>query len=311
MVLILLLLLSVVSYTWFSLSKTPRISNLSMHITTRNGLELSLDVNSEQWGNQLSFLDMVNETSPLRPVTWSERDQMFYSAVIGFNGRLTGEWLPLSDEQNANRDTNEGYYCIGTFYARSSEAVTVSLTPAVEVESGIMGAGTYLIGTPEWDPDKIAHQNAGYGAENAVRVGIKITHLNEQNLPSEQPPIFYIYEPNCDAHVDGASGYIATPSIHGEDNLVPEERLITQTRSTWIEAQPVENGKQVYTFGEFTSSTELFSLEAGAKAMIQLYIWLEGQDVDCVGTFKEAHITANIQFVTERKNDQPGLKPIE
>ena len=104
--------------------------------------------------------------------------------------------------------------------------------------------------------------------------------------------------------------YIATPSIDGDASLLPEDRLIVQNYSTWEETDPVQNGVQVYTIGDFTSSTELFSLKANQKAMIKLYLWLEGQDVDCTNQIKEAQIIANVQFKADSEVNS-GLVPIE
>lgn len=310
LVVTLLLLLTVSSYAWFNRSKTTRISNVNTYVTTVAGLEIALTPDAEIWGKQLSFLEMVSETAPLRPVTWSDKDQRFYAAVYGFDGRLTGSWQPLSDERNANRDNYEGYYCVGTFYARTTDPVSVSLTPAVDVEEGTNGAGTYLVGTPLWDPEEIKHYNGGQGAENAVRIGIKVTRLGDDNLPTNEAPLFLIYEPNCDTHADGSTGYIPTPSIDGTDSLVPADRLITQTASVWEETYPVEKDVQIYTFGEFTSFTQLFEMEANSKVKIQFYIWLEGQDVDCTNAIQEAQILANIQFVANTESGGSGLVPI-
>ncbi|MBE6788366.1 MAG: hypothetical protein E7539_01740 [Ruminococcaceae bacterium] len=308
--LLFLLIISVTAtYTWFSLSRTPQVSNLSMYVTSRSGLELALSPDSEEWGSQLSYLDMTSKSFPLRPVTWSEKDQRFYAAEYAIDGRLSGNWHPLSDDRNANRDNRDGYYSIGTFYARTSEDVTVSLTSPVEMAEGISGSGTYLIGTPLWDADKLSHINAGQGAENAVRIGIQITHLNENNNPIEQTKKFYIYEPNCDTHADEKTGYIETPSIDGDSSLVPSERLIIQTHSSWTEANPVENGVQVYTIGDFETPTELFALKADQKVMIKLYLWLEGQDVDCTNAIREAQIIANVQFKADPEGSS-GLQPI-
>ena len=48
MVLILFLLLTVASYTWFSLTTTPRISDLSMFVASTSGMELALEPGAEQ-----------------------------------------------------------------------------------------------------------------------------------------------------------------------------------------------------------------------------------------------------------------------
>lgn len=305
----LLALIVTATYTWFSLSRTPQVSNLSMYVTTHTGLEIALTPDAEEWGSKLSYIDMASESFPLRPITWSEKEQGFFTAGYGFDGRLNGKWHPLSDEQNANQNNHNGYYSLGTLYARTHEDVTVSLAEAVTMADGVGSSGTYLIGTPVWDAKTISHKNAGEGAENAVRLGIQITMLDDENRPLERTKKFFIYEPNSDIHTDGTLGYVPTKSIDGDSTLVPIDRLILQKHSTWHEADPVQNGVQVYTLGDFTTETELFSLKAGQKAMIKLYLWLEGQDIDCTSKIDEAQIIANIQFKADTKINS-GLEPI-
>ena len=306
--LILLILLTTATYTWFARSKMNRVSNLSIYVNAPVGMEIALTLDGE-WGQQLNWIDMVTETSPLRPITWSDKDQQFYAAVYGIDGRLTGKWQALSDERNANRDNYEGYYCIATFYGRTDERVNVSLAPAVALDGGISGSGTYLIGKPMWNSDTISHDNVGEGAENAMRVGIKITRLQEDGTPTDAAPDFYIYEPNSNTHANGSEGYVNTPSIDGTDTLTDADRIITQTTTTWTEAYPVENGVQIHTFGEFTSDVDLFTLEKNETVMIQLYFWLEGQDIDCTNTIQAAQIMANIQFKAD-VNPHSGMVPL-
>ena len=205
MILILLTLLVTATYTWFSISRTPRVSNIGLYINAPTGLVLSTDPNAEEWVRQLNFAEMVEETAPLRPVTWSEKEQRFYAAVYGPDGRQTGQWLPLTDNNNANRDDVYGYYIKATLYATTDTAVSVSLTHAREVEEGIAGSGTFLMGTPMWDAENIRHYDGGHGAQSALRVGIRITPMKEGQ---EQPDnaTFLIYEPNSDTHMDGSTG---------------------------------------------------------------------------------------------------------
>ena len=296
MVTVLALLLATSSFAWFSLSRTPRVSNISIYVNSLTGMEISLDLDSDEWGQNLSYLDMVSEASPLRPVTWSENDGQFYAAVYGIDGRQTGHWDPLTDDMNANRDDYEGYYCVGTFYARTDENVSVSLSPAVATVDGTGGSGTFLVGTPVWDSEGIMHSNGSAGAEKAVRVGIRVTRLDGTGAPTEDEPMFFIYEPNADTHFSGAEGYVRTPSIDGSSDLVPEGRIIAQTTTYWREATPVEKGKLIYTFGEFITPNYLFDMSAGERVKIQLYVWLEGQDVDCTNALKKSKIMTNIQF---------------
>lgn len=310
--LVLLILTTAASYTWFSLSRTPRVSDMFLFINSVAGLEISADPASEEWELQLDFRDLVDVTAPLRPITWSETQQRFYAAAYGLDGRLQDidDWHPLTDEENANKDDHNGYYIKTTFYARSSQTETVSLSPAVEVDDGIAGSGTYVIGTPLWDGQELLHHNGGQGAECAMRVGFRITPVNAAAEAIAEPSEFIIYEPNSDLHIDGTRGYVPTPGIHGSATLVPEERLILQSASTWTEAYPVERDVVIKDLGQFQSEPLLFSLQPGDMVKIELYVWLEGQDIDCTNQIDQAQILACIQMDSEA-GGQSGLKPIE
>jgi hypothetical protein len=180
----------------------------------------------------------------------------------------------------------------------------------VTLEDGTQSAGTYLIGTPVWNGQTVLHDDGGSGAENAVRIGFRITPVDEKGEATGSSQ-FYIYEPNCDSHTDTEGGYIETPSIDGTATLVSEDHLITQTSSIWTEASPVQRNVTLRRMGTFTSDTELFTLEAGEMVRIDLYIWLEGQDVDCtnaIGT--EAQILASVQFAADY-GSQSGMESID
>ena len=312
MTLALLLLLVVGSYTWFALSARPRVSDMQMYVSSVNGLELSDDPKADEWVLQLDFRELADETAPLRPITWSEQKQQFFAAGYHVDGGLLDydQWKPLTDERNANKENSDGYYSKATFYARTDQPVSVSLSPAVEVDEGIQGSGTYVIGTPLWDGQRILHNNGGQGAECAVRIGIRITPVDQEGQRTGDPSQFYIYEPNSDIHPNGDTGYIPTPIIDGTDTLVPTRRLILQTASTWTEAYPVEQNVVVRQLGKFTTDTELFTLKPGEMVRIELYVWLEGNDPDCTNEISEAQILASIQFATEPEG-QSGLKPVE
>lgn len=304
-------LLVCATYTWFSLSQTPRVSDLRLYVSANTGLELARNYDSpdDEWGQTIDYLDLISETSPLKPVTWSEKDQSFRSVTYGFDGRMTNEWRTLTDTANANRTDGEGYYVLSTLYARTDAPCKVSLSEAVELNEGKNGAGTYVIGTPVWNSEKILHDNMGFGAETAIRLGIRITPINKYDGAGYGAPVFYIYEPNCDKHISGSEGYIPTPSIDNSNTLVPESRMILQRFSDWTEAYPVQRDVTIKSFGEFISNPELFSLESGEMVKIDIYIWLEGQDTDCTNKIENARIFANLAFKTDYQG-QTGMEEI-
>ena len=309
LILVLLVLLTTASYTWFALSQTPRVSDMYMYINAPTGLELAPTADAEEWVQQLDFRDLTEETAPLRPVTWSEADQRFYAAEYGFDGRRTDDWHELSDANNANRDDAFGYYVKATFYARTGAAMDVSLSPAVEIAEGVQGSGTYLVGVPQWDSEEIIHVNGGLGAQNAMRLGFRITPVDNSGLPTGGASQFIIYEPNCDGHLYKEFKYVPTESIDGAETLVSEDRLILQSVSSWREADPVQRSVVIHRLGDFMTDPYLFSIQPEEIMMIDLYVWLEGQDIDCTNEIQAAQIFASVQFKGETAN-QGGLVPI-
>lgn len=294
----LLTLLVVATYTWFAISQTPHVNDMAMYVNSDSGLELATayDAPDEEWGQKLDFVDLVSEDYPLKPATWSDARRSLVTITYGLDGRMMGDFVELDDDVNANRTDSNGYYVVGVFYAKSHAPCKVSLAEAVELNEGENGAGTYVIGTPVWNADTLLHYDGGDGAETAIRIGFRVTPIDTATGETVGESKFFIYEPNCDGHLSGTEGYVPTPSIDGTETLIDADHLILQRRSTWTEADPVQRLVTIKDLGEFMNNKVLFSLEAGEKMKIELYIWLDGQDVDCISSVDEARILASIQF---------------
>jgi hypothetical protein len=288
-----------------------QVSDMDVYISSGNGIELATayDASDDEWGQVLDFQSLVGEDTLLKPATWSQTQDTLLTSVYGSDGRvIDGQYLVLNDEANANGTSDDSYYVVGTFYARSDENVVVTLGDATEVNEGENTAGTFVIGMPIWNDQTISHEDGGSGAECAVRLGLRVTYINKDGTPqADTSSEFFIYEPNCDVHLDEAiTGYVETPNIDGDTTLTDEAHLIRQTSSTWTEADPVQNDVTIKHLGNFLTDTELFTLSAGGMAKIDLYIWLEGQDVDCSNLIEDAQIIASIQFQAAYP-DQSGL----
>ena len=309
--LILAVLFTSATYAWFNLSKTPWVSDMSIYVNAPTGLELAIDPNGEEWTQQLDISRMLNNVRSLRPVTWSEENNRFYGAVYGFDGRLTDKWQPLSDVQHGSPTNNDMHYIAATIYARTGQKMDVSLSPAVNVAEGVKGSGTFVIGKPIWNDELIQHDNGGKGTELAIRVGFLIQKTELDGTPKEEHSVFYIYEPNCDTHKDGSKGYVQTPSIDGGEELIDSEHLIQQSTNGWKESDPVEQNVVIRSAGEFLTDTTLFTLDTTELAKITIYIWLEGQDVDCTNEIgQEAQLLVSLQFAGDASG-QSGMVPIE
>lgn len=331
---VLMSLFTVTSYTWFAISRTPKVSSMNMYITSQSGLELSPTPGAEVWRTYLDiwetkelseFRDVDQTERPfLRQITWSDEQQQFFAPIYGYDGRLINfineypdeyayfiSWYPLEDHSHANKTTvMESYYMKATFYARSGQTTNVSLSgPAQRDSEGTWGSGSYVVGYPA---------NTGKGPEVAVRLGFRMTYVDQAgNELSERGPM-YIYEPNSDRHADGSEGYIPTYTIDNEESqlpLVDQKRMITQ-KFSMSEKSP----------GELVDNPTLFTISPGEIVKIEMYIWLEGQDVDCSNimsvldddpemtemellNYREIH--ANIQFTGPEDEEYSGMTPIE
>ena len=306
-----LAMLVVSSFAWFSISTSPRVNDMGLFIHSPVGLQLATDYSApdELWGQNINFPDLVSNASPLKPVTWSEEDQCFKAIRYGGDGRQSNRLKKLNDQDNANRAGDDQYYTMGVFYARTDSKCTVSLADAVEMSEGQHGAGTYVIGTPVWNAGLEAHEDAGRGAQYAVRIGFQIARIDPNTGLTVGEPVFVIYEPNADSHLDQTVRVLDTPSSDGTETLVSRERLVVQSTSSWSEAEPAQRDVTVKTLGTFLTDTDLFVIDEGEIVRIAMYIWVEGQDADCYGLPENASLFANIQFKADY-DTQSGIEDI-
>ena len=309
LLLIMMPLCTVATYTWFSISRTPKVSDMEMTINCNSGLQIawSADAPAEEWGQHLSFLDAVPQKTLLTPVTWVDSEDAFYTTLYGYDGRTFDLDRKLSDETDAN--TDKGCYVTFSFYGRTDEHTDISLAHAGTDPDGRQLTGTYLMGTPLWDDKKICHYDGGLGSQNAVRMGLRITKLDKEG--KEGDSTFFIYEPNSDLHADGTRGYVPTPSADGSEHLVSEDRLLVQSASFWNERDPVLRDDVRWHVGEFEKDTFLLDLKADEMVRFDVYLWLESTDVDCVNTvIRGAQIFANLQLLAET-HIHSGFEPVE
>lgn len=320
----LLSVFTVASYTWFTLSWSPQVNGMNVYITSNSGLELSATPDAEGWSNQLDIFSTrelkkfanSQERPALRQATWSDQEQCFYGPLYGYDGRLMHvtekdyqnreiiSWYKLEDLIHANSTAYSSYYIKATFYARCGQPVDVVLAePMIRDEQGTQGMGTYVVADPV----------SPAGPETAVRLGFRMTYVDENGTELSERGAMYVYEPNADRHTDGSMDPIKTYSI--DEFLHPEEA--TGQARDWL---LVENDRLIQQKfsrqddpGEFLQNPTLFSLKSGEIVKVELYVWLEGQDVDCSNAMSDGvtttKILANIQF-TGSSESQSGLVPI-
>ncbi len=276
---------------WFSLSAYPVVSNIAMTVVTENAIEIALDENGQpgMWGAILDMSALLEENSPLRPVTFSSIDNTLHNATYGIDGRVNG-----MQQEAIQYEDRDGLYLGVEFWLRSSSDIIVCLSEPRAVSETELGSGTYVVGAPIWNGG--SHTNAGYGTENTIRVGLKYQIISEETseVISEG---FKLFEPNADEHVDESTEVQEMFSLLGGE-YIAEENVIRQSKTTWHENSPILKDTVIYEQGEFLTESSLFQLPYKTLAKVQLMIWMEGQDMDCTNEIaaEAAQLMMNLQF---------------
>ena len=171
--------------------------------------------------------------------------------------------------------------------------------------------------TPESNAEYLG--NKSVGIENAVRFAFVEegrtsidSSLNViQNLSTNDNNNVYIWEPNYDTHTEyGISNArdiyninITNPSnpvnYDGIIKEIDKNRNVTTDRASENNYPNLFKRVNVsyYTTNGFTENKEIFNLQAGITK-IRIYMWVEGQDVDCENNASVGNMSLSLQFST-------------
>ncbi|NCC66575.1 MAG: hypothetical protein EOM14_00065 [Clostridia bacterium] len=294
--------LTTAAYAWMSIASTVKVTDLALNVVTDNALELAPDADgvAGEYTTVMQMTALADPDAVLKPVTYSAQRDAFLEPDYGWDGRADfSDPLVITETQDGtpilSSGTSEermGCLLAYDFWIRTGASnCTVRLSEPREVSDGVAGNGSFVVGKPVWNASSVKHTDGGSGAQNAIRIAFR-TYDEEDGSEGK----FVIFEPNADSSGD----YKPTPSIDGTETLVEGDDLILQSVSGWSEQTPVLRDNVTYTVGDFISdNTSLFTLKAGHARRVTLYIWLEGQDTDCVNAISAAEVMANIQLYAE------------
>lgn len=135
----------------------------------------------------------------------------------------------------------------------------------------------------------------------------------EVNNWEEKTAEVVVWEPNANLHTvaSGATGAVEYYGVKAESNKVNGEYVgfdqndtssdKLQKVTTIKPAQYTEDNQEtpeVEVAQETSEAAELFEIGAG-YTKIRVYIWLEGQDVDCLNDVSDSQYQVNLKFIAE------------
>ena len=304
--------LSFTSYAWFTTNRLARVDLLDVNVRAQGGIEISTDGTS--WKSAINVLDIetARETYPtsinqipktLEPVSTIKalengKLKMFYGSVEGNNN---GDYILSairSIETESFDEESTGKFIAFDLFLKTNTTTDLYLTK----ESNITYNGENSV-----------------GIENAVRIafieegnvpnGTNITTI--QQLLTNTTDNIYIWEPNYDTHTE--HGIANARDIYGLNISNPSNPIsydgvskeISKNMNITTDKASANNypnyfkkvDAKYYTKNGFDANTEIFNLRAGITK-IRVYMWVEGQDVDCENNASIGNMSLNLQFST-------------
>ena len=308
--LVLLLVLTIImfstaTYAWFTANQTVTVSTLDVHVEASNGLQISTD--ASEWKTVITNADItagytgsknmvpatLNAVSTDGTVTDSELNM--YKGVVGSDAK-TGEYTITAAKSTAKAG-NIGDYIAFDMFLRVDQDQTIYLTTSSNVTA------------KEGTEDK--------GLKNASRVGFVTLGnassetaagtLQALNTPAANA---IIWEPNADAHTarGNASAIEYGITVNNKTDRTGYFGLKKEI-SNPTKLKDAMNGTDTTNAAEVTpnivtpetytgSYKQVIRLNAGVTK-IRVYMWVEGQDVDCENNASGTDISYNVQLSTQ------------
>ncbi len=308
------IMFSTSTYAWFTSNRVVTINTINVHVAASGGIEISAD--GTTWKSVIlpeditgvhatTYPSSVNQIPyQMEPVsTGKEIDaatgflKMFYGLT---DSNDVGEYVLTSSrlvETEGNGPTNEGKFIAFDLFFKVSSDTTMYLTGNSKIE--------YL-------------NDEGKGIANAVRVAF----VDEGNVPSGSDlgdiqrlkgataASTYIWEPNYDLHTASAVAnardvYGISTTETGATAISYDGIINTITSTDNVTLREANSASHPTLFRKvnvnystpntFTNNREIFTLLSGITKM-RIYMWIEGQDVDCENNASYDDVQFNIQL---------------
>ena len=325
MILLLTAVLLVMStYAWFTANRTVNIDAIDVKVATSSGLQISAD--GITWKTVLEKTDLQNAyqtyssvvnqlPSIMAPVSsaltldTNGRIEMFYGNVetdLDTSSDTYGEYLLTTTKQTeiaSNTITDEvleeNEYAKGYFMA---------FDVFLKVESVADSDGFYMSGSVEDESDK--------GLDNAARVAVvqsasvadvDDSTANIQGISTANGKIT-MWEPNADTHtlngVNNAAALGWATLTAGANNetvkyagaLAAAEDIVLNKATATDSATYFKNVTTKTSKKADTANIEMAQKLSAGITKCRIYLWVEGQDVDCENNASGTDLVYNLSF---------------
>lgn len=305
------IVLTASTYAWFTANRTVTVEAIDVNVSTSQGLQISTD--AADWKSIVTNADITG-------VSWAgARNQLPQgegktAVPVSTVANVTGGFMEMfkgtieSDEedgtnylistQSVEKNGLEGDFVAFDLFFQSTEAQKVYLTSSSKVTAKAETTSTGIENAA-----RVAFIKEGsveYGSSAAAAQALR----GNQSL--------MVWEPNQDTHT--AAAIDNARNVYGLDIGPTHGKLAYKgvLAEFGADQQVVLNNTDADKFGDITTVgtsasgipdsqfVEAFEIAEGITKM-RIYMWIEGQDVDCEDHASGGSITYNLQFSINEK----------
>lgn len=290
--------LTSVSYAWFTMGNQASVDEMELQVTTSDGLQMSASGDVGTYKSQITLTDLksVKDESEnlvyvfptkVAPIstdgTVVDGNQQMYLGTVNNDGTLTSV------------KTTANYICFD-LYIQTSTVYTLKLD---------LGSYVKTAATDSTTDSEEAHLAARV---SFVNLGCASTAAGAQALDlTNADTAATIWEPNSLKRAAAVlNNAMADDSkkitYYGVKSEFEKQTIGTNAAVTGYTATPTNLITPEYNQSLATTAQgDIFQLGAGYNR-IRVYIWLEGQDVDCVNEIAAGKLQIKLNFAVPTSN---------
>lgn len=269
--------LTSVSYAWFTMGKTASVEQIEVNVNKADGLQVTANVEElNSWRDTITVAELKadglgnhlpSESTKLAPV--SSAGKVVNGVQEIFYGELQTDKTVKGKVATAGTD-----YLMFDLYLKVDAPKSLKLTSDSEVKHGSAEKDSELAARVSFiDLGSVALEGSSYDSAAAKALaGDGVTSAK-------------IWEPNATEHIASVGG-----------NAKLNYQAIEAVASNNELSEVTLTSGNVETFTDLT--TEIAALEAGVNKL-RVYIWLEGQDADCINEIASGSFATKLGFTVE------------
>lgn len=269
-----------VTYAWFSQSDTAIVGGMDLGIVSKEGgVLISAIPNPDEWAYRL---DLRLDEKEYNPASMTPQNIQSDGTIQFYNG-VIDEYNPGSLYTEAIAQNK--YYIEKDIYFYNDSA-DKEITVLLDKEETILSDVTNGVDMAM----RLAIVNHGVYTKGTTESTIK-------NFKTTDPANVSIYEFNAEQHINGTGPKTTygVKAASGEDNY-----FVNETEENKIkDGNPDTNSEylaEAKTVHDGINDNISFKIPADSYYRITIYLWLEGQDVDCKNAISGSDMNIKIGF---------------